>query len=149
MRSASSEIVCVPISTHRVAISNHRLISVTDTEVRFRYRDYAHGNRRRVMRLDAREFIRRFLLHVLPAGFMRIRHYGLIANRAKREKLAHACATLNHPAAAPARKPESVEAFWFRVASFDVHQCPHCKDGRMIVVAPITPQRARAPPRLS
>ena len=134
--------------THRVAISNNRLVSMTDTEVRFHYKDYAHGDRRKLMPLDAREFIRRFLLHVLPTGFMRIRHYGLIANRAKREKLAQARAALDHPAAVPAREPESVEAFCLRVASLDVHQCPHCKVGRMIVVAPITAQHARAPPRL-
>ena len=71
-----------------LAIANNRLLSVTDTEVRFRYQDYAHGSRRKVMTLDAQEFIRRFLLHVLPSGFMRIRHYGLLANRAKGVKLA-------------------------------------------------------------
>ena len=134
--------------THRVAISNHRLVSMTNTEVRFRYKDYAHGDRRKVMRLDASEFIRRFLLHVLPTGFMRIRHYGLIANRAKHDKLPQARTALNHPAAVAAREPESVEAFCLRVASLDLHLCPHCKVGRMIVVAPITPQRARAPPCL-
>ena len=82
--------------THRVAIANNRLVSVTDTEVRFRYQDYAHGNRRKVMTLDAQEFIRRFLLHVLPSGFMRIRHYGLLANRAKGVKLAAARAALDY-----------------------------------------------------
>ena len=70
--------------THRVAISNHRLVHVTDTEVRSCYKDYAHANARKVLGLQPAEFIRRFLLHVLPSGFMRIRHYGLIANRAKR-----------------------------------------------------------------
>ena len=133
--------------THRVAISNHRLVSVGDEQVRFRYKDYAHGNRRKVMRLDAHEFIRRFLSHVLPAGFMRIRHYGLIANRAKREKLAQARSALNYPAATATNEPESVAAFWQRVASLDIHLCPHCHTGRMIVVAPITAPPARAPPR--
>lgn len=134
--------------THRVAISNHRLVSVTGTDVRFRYKDYAHGNQRKVMRLQAHEFIRRFLLHVLPSGFMRIRHYGLIANRAKSHKLALARAALDHPALAPTPEPESVEAFCSRVLNLDLHQCPHCKVGRMTVVAAITPQNARAPPRL-
>ena len=134
--------------THRVAISNHRLLSVDDGDVRFRYKDYAHGNQRKVMTLAAPEFIRRFLLHVLPAGFMRIRHYGLIANRAKREKLAQALTALNHPAAAHTREPESVEAFWLRIARLNVHLCPHCKVGRMRVVAPIPAQHARAPPPL-
>ncbi|MEO7727328.1 MAG: IS91 family transposase [Burkholderiales bacterium] len=133
--------------THRVAISNHRLVSVTGTDVRFRYKDYAHGNQRKVMSLHAHEFIRRFLLHVLPAGFMRIRHYGLIANRAKRAKLALARAALDQPAVTETLEPEPVEAFCLRVLNFDLHQCPHCQLGRMIVVAPIAALRARPPPR--
>ena len=67
--------------THRVAISNARLLDFEDGMVRFRYKDYAHGNRKRVMTLTALEFVRRLLLHVLPTGFMRIRHYGILANR--------------------------------------------------------------------
>jgi len=132
--------------THRVAISNNRLVSLTDTAVCFRYKDYAHGNQRKVMRLDAQEFIRRFLLHVLPQRFMRIRHYGLLANRAKRTKLAAARAALEHQIAPAPTQPESVEAFWLRVASLDIHQCPHCKAGRMIVIGPIPVPCARAPP---
>ena len=132
--------------THRVAISNNRLVSCTDTEVRFRYKDYAHGNRRKVMTLTPAEFIRRFLLHVLPSGFMRIRHYGILANRAKREKLAQARTTLDSAPALAPPEPESVAAFWLRVASFDIHQCPHCKAGRMIAIGPIRAPSARAPP---
>ena len=134
--------------THRVAISNQRLVSLDDEAVRFRYKDYAHGNRRKVMALAPTEFIRRFLLHVLPAGFMRIRHYGLLANRAKRTKLAHARNALNCSLVPAPPEPESVEAFWLRVAQLDIHQCPHCKAGRMIVIGPISAPRARAPPRL-
>jgi len=132
--------------THRVALSNNRLVSCNSTEVRFRYKDYAHGNRRKVMRLDAQEFIRRFLLHVLPRGFMRIRHYGLIANRAKREKLAQARAALDYQPAPQPPAPESVEAFWLRVAHLNVRQYPHCHAGRMLVIGPIGAPRARAPP---
>ena len=89
-----------------LAIANNCQLSVTDTEVRFRYKDYAHGNRRKVLTLDAQEFIRRFLLHVLPSGFMRIRHYGLLANRAKGEKLAAARAALDYqPLTTPAPRP--------------------------------------------
>lgn len=73
--------------THRVAISNHRLVSMADGRVSFLWKDYAHGCRRRVMTLSAVEFLRRFLMHVLPKGFVRIRHYGLLANRHRREKL--------------------------------------------------------------
>jgi hypothetical protein len=132
--------------THRVAISNNRLVSCTDTELRFRYKDYAHGNRRKVMCLDAQEFIRRFLLHILPSGFTRIRHYGLLANRAKRKKLAHARAALDYQPAPQPPEPESVEAFWLRVASLDIHRCPRCKAGRMIAIGPIRAPSARAPP---
>ncbi len=133
--------------THRVAISNNRLVSLDDDEVRFRYKDYAHGNRRKVMALAPAEFIRRFLLHVLPTGFMRIRHYGVLANRAKREKLAQARSALDYRSAPQPPEPESVETFWLRVAHLDIHQCPHCKAGRMRVIGPIQSPRARAPPR--
>ena len=132
--------------THRVAISNNRLVSVDNTDIRFRYKDYAHGNRRKVMALAPAEFIRRFLLHVLPAGFMRIRHYGILANRTKRDKLALARTALKHPPAPVLAQPESVEAFWLRVASLDIHRCPHCETGRMRVIGPIQSSRARAPP---
>ena len=132
--------------THRVAISNNRLVSLNEVEVCFHWKDYAHGNRRKLMSLDAHEFIRRFLLHVLPTGFMRIRHYGVLANRAKREKLAQARTALDHPRLAQPQPPESVEAFWLRVAHLDVHQCPHCYVGRMLVIGPISAPGARAPP---
>lgn len=74
--------------THRIAISNRRLVALDDSHVAFTWRDYACGSARRVMRLDAHEFLRRFLLHVLPDGFQRIRHYGFLANGHRRAKLA-------------------------------------------------------------
>lgn len=74
--------------THRVAISNHRLIGMQDGKVTFRWKDYAHGGKKRKMTLAAEEFIRRFLLHVLPKGLVRIRHYGWMANRCRRERAA-------------------------------------------------------------
>jgi hypothetical protein len=73
--------------THRMAISNHRITSFDGQSVSFLWRDYAHGNKQRVMTLDAVEFLRRFFLHVLPKGFMRIRHYGLLANRFRKQLL--------------------------------------------------------------
>jgi hypothetical protein len=133
--------------THRVAIANHRLVSVSDQQVRFRYKDYARGNARKVLTLDAAEFIRRFLLHVLPTGFMRIRHYGIIANRAKATKLTHARIALGQPSMPPpSPPPESIAAFWLRIAQLNVHQCPYCRVGRMVVIAPLPTPRARAPP---
>src|SRR3954453_4977724 len=74
--------------THRVAISNRRLVSLEDGDVAFHWKDYAHGGDQKTMTLKATEFIRRFLLHVLPSGFVRIRHYGFLANRVCQEKLA-------------------------------------------------------------
>ena len=68
--------------THRVAISNHRLVSFADGKVTFRWKDYAHHNKQRLMTVTAEEFLRRFLLHVLPHGFVRIRFFGFLANRA-------------------------------------------------------------------
>jgi hypothetical protein len=73
--------------THRVAISNHRLLSMRGGRVRFRVRDYARGSRKRTLALDAVEFVRRFLLHVLPRGFVRIRHSGFLANSCRQEQL--------------------------------------------------------------
>jgi hypothetical protein len=74
--------------THRVAISNHRLLSFDGAHVTFRWRDYADGNKMRTMTLAADEFIRRFLLHVLPKGFVRIRHFGVMANHQRSESIA-------------------------------------------------------------
>jgi len=132
--------------THRIAISNHRLLSMSETEVRFRYRDYAHGNKMKLMRLQPHEFIRRFLTHVLPPGFMRIRHYGLLANRTKRAKLAQARSALNTPPPPQTPISETVETFWLRVANLDIHLCPHCHAGRMRTIGPTRAARARAPP---
>ena len=127
--------------THRVAISNERLLRADERTVRFRYKDYAHGKRRKVMALEPLEFLRRFALHVLPRGFNRIRHYGLLANRNKRALLRSARDALD--VCAPAYTPvpcESVSAFWQRVASIDIARCPHCRLGTLRVVATLAPQ---------
>ena len=134
--------------THKVAISNERLLALDEQgNVRFGYRDRARGNRRKSMQLPATEFLRRFLTHVLPRGFMRIRHYGLLANRTKHEKLAAARAALRVVALAPV-KAESVPAFWLRVAALDITLCPACRIGHLCVVGsilPLAPYRARPP----
>jgi Putative transposase/Transposase zinc-binding domain len=119
--------------THRVALSNDRLMSVNADEVCLRYRDRAHSNASKLLRLPAAEFLRRFLLHVLPAGFKRIRHYGLTANRSKATQLAACRAALDAPAPAPPQV-ESAEAFLIRLAGRDVRRCPHCPQGRLVVV---------------
>jgi hypothetical protein len=132
--------------THRAAISNHRLVSLVDGRVTFRWKDYAHGGKRGTMTLEAVEFVRRFLMHVLPAGFVRVRHYGLLANRHRQEKLAR-CRELLGMAAAPQAdtapaEPDPVPPPDREAAVTPTRVCPRCGAGRMIVVAefpPMTP----------
>jgi Putative transposase len=83
--------------THRVAISNNRLLDIEEGKVTFRYKDYRHDAKQKTMTLEAEEFIRRFLLHVLPEGFQRIRYYGLLGNRYREQKLAHCRELLGMP----------------------------------------------------
>ena len=128
--------------THRVAISNRRIIDYRDGKVTFRYKDYAREGKQRTMTLEAAEFMRRFLLHVLPDGFMRIRHYGYLANRYRREKLATCrrllgCDTSSatqgdvDPPENEAAENESIES---RGDTETAIRCPACKTGRMLIV---------------
>jgi hypothetical protein len=127
--------------THRAAISNERIVAMDSDRVHFRFKDYAHSARHRTMALEAQEFLRRFALHVLPSGFMRIRHYGLLANRNKRALLADARAALDVPVPTPARVlPESVADFWQRLAGIDITRCTHCGLGALHLIATIAPQ---------
>ena len=87
--------------THRVAISNNRLLDIDEGKVRFHWKDYRNGNRQKTMTLAADEFIRRFLLHVLPEGFQRIRYYCFLANRYREQKLARCRQLLAMPQAEP------------------------------------------------
>jgi len=128
--------------THRVAISNHRLVSFVDGQVTFRWRDSAHKNKQRLMTLPVEEFLRRFLLHLLPRGFVRIRHFGFLANR-RRAALLPLCfgllATATEPSAPPSASPAAHSpALW---------TCPSC-GGPMVVVERLTAAqiRMRAPP---
>lgn len=130
--------------THRVAIGNHRLVSLSETTVRFRWRDYAHDNATKVMTLAPEEFIRRFLLHVLPSSFMRIRHYGWLANRSKQDRLPKLRRLLDQPEP-PKSEPESVAAFLLRVCHIDIARCPQCGERRLRLVETFYP-RSRSPP---
>src|SRR6185437_4956544 len=125
--------------THRVAISNNRLLDFEEGLVRFRYKDYAHGNRKRVMTLSAAEFVRRFLLHVLPGGFMRIRHYGLLSNRHRRADLALCRELLGGGAGAEAEPPEMAKRPEDAVSVTPTRVCPNCGAGRMIVIGELPP----------
>jgi hypothetical protein len=132
--------------THRAAISNHRLVGLADGQVIFRWKDYAHGGRRGTMTLEAVEFVRRFLMHVLPTGFVRVRHYGLLANRHREEKLARCRELLGMAVTlqadtAPA-DPDPVPPPGRDAAVTPTRVCPRCGAGRMAVIAefpPMTP----------
>jgi hypothetical protein len=120
--------------THRVALSNERLLAVRNNEVTFQWKDYRHKHkqRSRVMTLEADEFIRRFLIHALPAGFQRIRHYGLLANRHRQEDLALCRTLLSHPITE--LLPATVPCLLL-LAALTLRppvRCPKCGKGSMI-----------------
>jgi hypothetical protein len=125
--------------THRVAISNHRLLAIEDGRVTFAYTDYARGERPRTLTLDAVEFLRRFLLHVLPKGFTRIRHYGLLANRIRAARLGR-CRYLLGQATTPEWEAELRE----HRAEGEENLCPRCKRGHMVRSQRLSPCQAIA-----
>ena len=132
--------------THRVAISNHRLLKCEKGAVTFQWKDYRHGNQARTMTLPAEEFIRRFLLHVLPRGFQRIRQYGWLSNRERRKKLAR-CRQLLGTAALPSETTLLRVDYRVRYEALtgaSLLQCPVCRVGRMQRGEPVAPRR-RAP----
>ena len=136
--------------THRVAISNNRLIDFTEGQVSFRWKDYRQYSRQKVMRLDAQEFIRRFLLHVLPSGFQRIRHYGLLANCQRAVKLARCRELLAAPAPAtkPADTPVDYRDRYEQLTGKSLRDCPKCGRGHMVCIETFQPGTLpRGPPR--
>ena len=96
--------------THRVAITNRRLLALQDGQVTFRWKDYQRGNRQRLMRLDAVEFLRRFLLHVLPRGFQRMRHFGFFANGRRKVQLPRCRELLGQVPVSPTERSPAVDA---------------------------------------
>src|SRR6202162_41750 len=128
-------------NTHRVAISNRRLLSMENGCVTFGYKDYADGNKSKVMTLEATEFIRRFLLHILPRGFVRIRQFGFLANRARGKKLALCRALLG---VAPPAKAPAIET-GRKIEEQEGRRCPACKMGHMVLIGLIPVARLAAP----
>ena len=118
--------------THRIAISNARLVSLVDGVVRFRWKDYADRGHTKIMALDVDEFLRRFLLHVLPRGFVRIRHFGLLANRQRRTLIARAQDLLGASTPAPSSDDP-------RAPDVDRTRCPFCHQGQwqIEILAPV------------
>jgi hypothetical protein len=134
--------------THRIAISNERILKLEDGQVSFRWRDYSDGDKEKIMTVAAEEFIRRFLLHVLPAGFVKIRHYGLLANRSRKNNIAlcrellGSCKTETQDKDIPATWQE----YLLKISGVDVTQCPVCKNGRLFKVEILLPSRCNGPP---
>jgi Putative transposase/Transposase zinc-binding domain len=126
--------------THRIAITNHRIVVMNGDQVTFLYKDRADGDRRKRMSLPAEAFLRRFLLHVLPPGFVRIRHYGLLANPVRHERIALCRQLLNvAPETIPSLPPENWEQTLLRLTGKDLTRCPQCGAGRLCTSADIPP----------
>ena len=123
--------------THRVAIANRRLVALQNGFVTFRWKDYAQGNQPALMTLPATEFIRRFLLHILPRGLVRIRHFGFLANRCRRAKIALCHKLLER---APTTLQGSNEVCVAQRETRSLDRCPLCKVGRLRRIEVITPQ---------
>jgi hypothetical protein len=134
--------------THRIAISNNRLIEMIDNTVSFRWRDYADGDKQKTMTLSAGEFIRRFLLHVLPHRYVRIRHFGLLANRSRKDNIAlcHVLIGSGKEIRKEREKQETWQEQLLRICGIDVTICPVCKRGTIIMTELLPPSRCNSPP---
>jgi hypothetical protein len=134
--------------THRVAISNNRLIDIEDNRVSFHWKDYRDNGQQKTMTLSAEEFIRRFLIHVLPDRFQRIRYYGFLANRYRHDKLAQCRQLLGMPPSDPELAPGDqptdydYQTLFEKLTGSSLRECPICHQGQMIaveVLAPVSP----------
>ena len=134
--------------THRVAISNDRLVNLEGDRVTFRYRDRKDNDTSKLMSLEVSEFIRRFLLHVLPDGFMKIRHYGILSNRNRKTKLARCKELLGVPLLT--QHPEAPREPWqvllARITGRDPRICPFCGKGIMVLKEVLIPSPFPMPP---
>jgi hypothetical protein len=133
--------------THRIAISNNRILTLQDGKVSFLWRDYADHNRQKTMTLQADEFIRRFLLHVLPARYVRIRHFGLLANRNCKDHIA-LCRMILEDGKTVTKENDRQETWQeqlLRICGIDVTTCPVCQKGRMFRIELLPPYRCNSP----
>ena len=127
--------------THRIAITNARVLAVDDEGVLIRYKDYRDGDRSKTMHLSGEEFVRRYLLHILPKGLMRIRHFGYLANRCRQTKLDQIRSALEITEEIPADKEGTSDT------GKSDYPCKQCRRGRLYLVGEILPTRiATAPP---
>jgi hypothetical protein len=123
--------------THRIAIANHRLRAIADGKVSFGYKDRKNGNAKRTMTIDAEEFIRRFLLHVLPKGFAKIRYYGFLSHTRKKSAISQIRRIIDPLMVVPEVKRESIRETMQRVTGIDITRCPQCGTGRIVVISRI------------
>lgn len=130
--------------THRVAISNNRLLAIQAGQIRFRWKDYRDQGQTKSMTLSAEEFIRRFLLHALPDGFHRIRYYGFLGNRHRQEKLAQCRELLGMAPPVEATPPDDYRDHHEQLTGSSLRDCPVCHRGCMVMVEMVTPQRSPA-----
>lgn len=132
--------------THRIAISNNRILSDEGGNVSFRWRDYSDGDKQKTMTLKVEEFIRRFLLHVLPNRYVRIRHFGLLANRSRKDNITLCRQLLGTSVIVTKEKKETWQEQLLRICGIDVSACPVCQKGRMFRVDEVPPSRCHSPP---
>lgn len=132
--------------THRIAISNNRIISVEGGNVSSRWRDYSDGDKQKIMTFKADEFIRRFLLHVLPDRYVRIRHFGLLANRCRKDNMTLCRELLGTHAITKEDVKETWQEHLLRITDIDVFACPVCRTGRMFKIDELPPSRCNSPP---
>ncbi|MFH1976547.1 MAG: IS91 family transposase [Pseudomonadota bacterium] len=134
--------------THRVAISNNRILASRDGNVSFLWRDYADDNRQKTMTLKADEFIRRFLLHALPERYVRIRHFGLLANRSRKDNIAVCRKIIGGDKAVTKEnaRQETWQEQLLRICGIDVTTCHVCQKGRMCRIEHLLPVRCKSPP---
>jgi hypothetical protein len=130
--------------THRVAISNNRLLDIEAGQVRFQWKDYRDQGQQKTMTLAVEEFIRRFLLHVLPDGLQRIRYYGLLGNRYRQQKLAHCRELLGMAPPVDAPAPVDYRDQHEQLTGSSLRECPVCHRGRMVMVEIVTAHRSPA-----
>ena len=133
--------------THRVALSNNRLLAIEEGRVRFRWKDYRNGNRQKAMTLAADEFIRRFLLHVLPEGFQRIRYYGFLAHRHREHKLARCrqLLAMPQPEVGDEAAGQDYRDQYRQLTGISLIECPACQRGRMVIIEVLKPARPCRP----
>jgi len=131
--------------THRVAISNHRIVNVENGLVTFRYRDRRGRDKLKQTTIAAQEFVRRFLLHVIPHSYKRIRHFGFLANRCKKRDLTRCRELLGLPTSLPQVPDETLQEKMLRLTGADITQCPRCKRGHMVRVMELPIHSACAP----